>query len=246
MRRETLSAFILLAGALGACAENSPVATSPGDVAFAASANKDVAATTTIADNDLAVAPALQIRSDALGSYTNSNNLSSVIQPIGAWVLDSYNPPHGTRRVYLEFSQPIAGSGPGGGAPVAVPSGLYLARLIARCNIIGTSFLTMAPGSSMPCPLHVAFDYSGSSYAVQMNPGPAGNDPSPETNYATITCTVPSSGSAPCTGWTITPSGAGGQNVARLIKYVATGRNSTTPVNQGDFYFSFSIGVTAP
>lgn len=246
MPRTTRFAVILMIGALTACAEYNSDATSPGEVLFAAGGSKDTPVTSTISDNDVTIAPALQIRSDAFGAYTNSNTLTSVIQDIGAWVLDSYYPRNSTRKVFLEFSLPKAGSGPGGGAPVAVPSGLYKVRIISRCNILGTSFLTLAPGASMPCPLHVAFDYSGVSYAVQMNPGPSGVDPAPETNYATITCTTPSSGSGPCTAWTITPSGAGGQNVARLIKYVATGKNTTTPVNQGDFYFSFRIGVTNP
>ena len=249
MRGTPLFAFILMAGALGACAEYSADVASPGDVvAFAQQAGGDVAVTTTIADNDVTIAPTLQIRSDALGAYTNSSALTSVIQSIGAWLLDSYNPRSATRRAYLAFSQPIAGSGPGGGAPVAVPSGLYKVRAISKYNLLGTSMLTMAAGSSMPCPLHIKFDYAGGSYAVQMNPGASAGDPdgnAPETNYATITCTTPSSGSGACTAWTITPSAAGGQNVAKLLKYV-TSKGTTTAVNQGDFIFAFRIGVTRP
>lgn len=247
MPRSTRLAVILMIGAVTACAEDAAAPTAPaGTPSFAAQAGGDTPVTTTVADADLTIAPELQIRSDGLGAYVNSSKLSSVIQGSGAWVLDSYYPHNATRKIFLEFSLPIAGSGPGGGAPVAVPSGLYKVRAISRCNLLGTSFLTLAPGASMPCPLHVAFDYNGVSYAVQMNPGPSGVDPAPETNYATITCVTPSSGSGPCTAWTITPSGAGGQNVARLIKYVVVSKNTTRPVNQGDFYFSFRIGVTNP
>ena len=68
-----------------------------------------------------------------------------------------------------------------------------------------------------------------------------------------MTCLTPASGSAPCTEWRFTPSGTytapdGSleyRNVARLIKYVTT-KNTTTNVNQGDFYFSFEIRVTNP
>ena len=82
-----------------------------------------------------------------------------------------------------------------------------------------------------------------------------GSDPNgaPETQWATVTCLTPASGSAPCTEWKLTPSGThtapGGsleyRNVARLIKYVTT-RNTTTNANQGDFYFSFAIRLTNP
>lgn len=222
----------------------------PGDTAsitssVTAQAGGDVPVTATIADSDTAIAPALQIRSDNLGAYLNASTLTSVIQGIGAWVLDSYNPRNSTRRAFLEFSQPIAGSGPNGGNPVAVPSATYKVRMISKCNLLGTSFLTLAPGASMPCPLHVKFDYNGSSYAVQMNPGANPDGNAPETQYATITCVVPSSGAGPCTQWTITPSGAGNRNVAKLFKYV-TSKGTTTAVNQGNFHFSFRIGVTRP
>ena len=77
-----------------------------------------------------------------------------------------------------------------------------------------------------------------------MNPGASAGDPdgaAPETNYATITCVTPSSGTGPCTGWTITPSGTlpggGSGNVVKLFKYV-TSKGKTVPANQGDFHFS--------
>ncbi len=225
-------------------------------MAAAAKAGGDTPVTSNVADSDTSIAPALQIRSDGLGSFQNGSTLTSVIQGIGAWLLDSYTPRNSNRGVYLEFSQPIAGSGPNGGNPVAVPSAVYRVHAISKCNLLGTSFLTLAPGASMPCPLHVKFDYNGSSYAVQMNPGASAGDPdgnAPETNYATITCVNPSSGAGPCSQWRMTPSGMytapdGTQryrNVGKLFKYVAS-HGSTTPVNQGDFNFSFAIGVTNP
>ena len=239
--------LVVASATLIACGEHSPVR--PDTMAvFATQAGGDTPVTTLVADTAAVVAPTLQIRSDALGAYHNASSLTSVIQGIGAWLLDSYSPRNGTRRVYLEFSQPIAGSGPNGGNPIAVPSALYRVRAIAKCNLLGTSLLTLAPGASMPCPLHVKFDYNGSSYAVQMNPGASAGDPdgnAPETDYATITCVVPSSGAGPCTQWAITPRGAGNRNVAKLLKYV-TSKGSTTAVSQGDFTFSFLITVTNP
>jgi hypothetical protein len=206
--------------------------------------------TTTLADDDQEVATSLQIRSDGSGSYTDAQNLVSFLQKIGAWVLDSYNPSNATRRVYLEFSRPIAGSGPGGGAPVAIPSGLYYARVIARCNLYGTAMQSVGLGGTTTCPLHIRFDYGGSSYALQMNPLESSLEASyPQTDPATVTC-VASSGvpGRLCGAWRITPSGTAGggaANVAKLLKYV-TKQGRTTAVDQGDFHFSFSIGVTDP
>jgi hypothetical protein len=249
MTRSVRCGMILLVGALGACAEDPASPTSPALLtARAAATSGDMPVTAIVADNDATIAPALQIRSDGLGPYRNGSTLTSVIQGIGAWVLDSYNPRNATRRVYLEFSQPVAGSGPNGGSPVAVPSAAYLVRAISKCNLLGTAFQALAPGASMLCPLHVRFDYAGSSYAVQMNPGASAGDPdgnAPESNYATVTCVYPASGTGPCTQWTITPSGMGNRNVAKLLKYV-TSKGSTTAVNQGDFYFAFSIRSTNP
>jgi hypothetical protein len=211
--------------------------------------------TSNVADADTSIAPSLQIRSDGLGAYQNSSRLTSVIQSIGAWVLDSYTPRNSTRGVYLEFSQPIAGSGPNGGNPVAIPSAVYKVHMISKCNLYGTSMLTQAPGTTMPCPLHVGDVYVGSTkYAVQMNPYMSAADTAyPETNFANITCVVPSSGAGPCTQWRIVPSATftapdGSQrlrNVGKLLKWV-TSHGSTTAVNQGDFYFSFAITVTNP
>lgn len=250
------SAVLLIAGTLAACMGNEPV-TSPLDLPVkVSSANGDTPVTAIIADAAPGTAPSLQIRSDGLGNYQNASTLTSVIQSVGAWVLDSRNPRNGSRRLFLEFSQPITGSGPGGGAPIAVPSGLYLVRAISKCNLLGSSLLTLAPGASMPCPLHVGFDYGGGSYALQMNPGASAGDPegnAPETEYATITCTSPLSGSGPCVQWVITPSGTftagdgsvGQRNVARLLKYV-TSKGKTVATNQGDFYLSFRITVSNP
>jgi hypothetical protein len=240
---------------LAACDADAPVATGPRQLAaFAAKGNSDTPVISAMADSDPSIASSLQLRSDGLGVYQNSSTLISVIQSIGAWEFDSKNPRNGTRRVYLDFGQPVAGSGPNGGDPVAVPSALYRVRAIAKCNLVGASMWAIAPGATIACPLHIAFDYAGSGYAVQMNPNPAGDpEGAPETQFANATCVAPASGPGPCTQWKLTPSGsftaADGslqyRNVARLIKYV-TVRNTTTNVNQGDFYFSFAIGVTKP
>jgi len=248
---------LLLAGCREQTTGHETSVTSPeATFANSASPSGDTPVTTTIADADATIAPALQIRSDNLGAYRNSSTLTSIIQSVGALLLDSYNPRNSTRRVYLDFAQPVANSGPNGGDPVAIPSALYKVHMISKCNLYGNSMLTLAPGATMPCPLHVGSVFVGSDeYAVQMNPFTSA-DPNasyPETNFANITCTVPSSGVGPCTQWRITPSGTFRasdntlqfRNVGKLLKYVTINRK-VTAVNQGDFYFSFAIGVTAP
>lgn len=239
--RSTLTTLFLVA-AVGACAESpTALASRDGTVPLLALTSSGGPVTSTVADGGY------QITSDGLGSYPNSKTLTSTIQSVGAWVLDSKTVRNGTRQLRLDFGQPIAGSGPNGGDPVAVPTQLYKVRAIAKCNAYGNSMLTMTNGTTVTCPLHIAFDYAGGSYAIQMNPLATGADPdgAPETNPANVSCVAAGTGAVPCSAWTITPSGAGGVNVARLIKYV-TSKGKTTNVNQGNFYFSFSIGVTDP
>ncbi len=255
-RRRTTHAVLAVFAALAGCRNESPSVLQPdGLEVHAAKGNADTPVSTFINDFDSAIAPSLQIRSDGLGVYRNSSTLSSIVQgAAGAWVLDSQSPRNATRTLVLDFGEPVAGSGPNGDAPIAVPSGQYAVHAISKCNLYGNSMWTLAPGASMACPLHIAFTSGAFRYAVQMNPYPAGDpEGAPETQWATVTCLTPTTGSGPCTQWRLTPSGTyvapdgtvKYRNVARLIKYVTT-KTTTTNVNQGDFYFSFSISMTNP
>ena len=197
MIRSARRVLVLAIATLAACAGDDPLAAAPDLATAKAKGGGDIPVTATVADADASIAPLLQIRSDGAGAYNNSSALSSIIQAIGAWVLDSRTPGNGTRQFYLDFSEHSS----------PVPSGLYRARMISKCNLRGTSMQALAPGATMPCPLHVAFAYAGDEYALQMNPVPGGaSEGYPETNDATVTCVVPASGSGPCTTWTITPS----------------------------------------
>ena len=84
---------------------------------------KDVPVTSIVEDGASDVAPVLTIRSDAAGSYVNSKTLTSQIQGIGDWVLDSINPPRQLAGSSLDFSQPVPGSGPNGADPIGLPPG---------------------------------------------------------------------------------------------------------------------------
>lgn len=199
--------------------------------------------------------PSFQIRSDGLAAYRNSTNLQSEIQSgtTGDWVLDSYTRTNGTRTVYLDFSRPIAGSGANGGAPVAIPSGYYRFHMISKCHLAGNTFLGIAPGQTVQCPLRIGQIYAGTrQYGITMNPGvtSTGEVTWPETDYANVKC---NSTAGTCASWTLTPSGTApdgsSANVAALIETVTStgkGKTTTTDVKQGDFYMSFRIDVTNP
>jgi hypothetical protein len=195
----------------------------------------------------------MQIRSDG-AAYTNANNVQSVVFD-GDWILDTKS---STRRVFVDFTKPIPGTGPNGGAPVApFTSALVLARLTAECIRYNTNMFNMPAGSTINCPLAIFFSDSGKDYFLQMNPV-AGAYVFSETDYVNITCN--GAANSQCNNWTIEPNGAKGgcvttdclgslkQNVARLSQLVPVkGKSgSRTAVNQGDFDVAFSIGVTNP
>ena len=206
---------------------------------------KNVAVTSIVLDYAGDIAPRLNIQSDGSGSYLNSRTLTSQIQAIGDWELDARNPKGATRQIYMDFSQPIAGSAPGGGDPTSPPSGTYKFRAIAKCSLYGNSLLDFSAGAVKTCPLHVGIDYGGSTWAYVMDPYTAANGPFPETNYATVTCIYPTSGTSACSHWKITPSGTyietdgtvTYRNVAKLLE----NPTSSNPIDHGDFYVSFEI-----
>jgi hypothetical protein len=201
----------------------------------------------------------MQIRSDGAGTYTNSSSLVSIIQGAsGDWILDSKNATSPTRTVFLDFTKPIPGTGPNGGPPVApFTSALVFARLISKCHLYNNDMFTIAPGSTVNCPLAIFFSDSGNEYFLQMNPVTGTQDAFPETDYVNATCNG-TGANFQCNNWTITPNGSKGgclttdcalkQNVSRLsLRVPVKGRSgSWTAVNQGDFDLAFSIGVTNP
>lgn len=208
--------------------------------------------TTIVSDYDSGIAPALQIQSDQLGAYTESSTLQSHIAQNGVWYLDSLNPKNATRKVTLQFTQPIPGSGPNGGDPVHPGSGQYRVFAYTSCNHANyqTSLLTLPAGQTMPCPLTMQFDANGRRYFLHMNDR---NVSFPQTDHVDITCIFPTSGTSPCSQWTIRPSGTAiapdgstiYRNVASLA-YSVTAKGQTVWVKQGDFYMSFLIVATNP
>jgi hypothetical protein len=206
-----------------------------------------VPVTTIVLDYAADVAPRLNVQSDGLGVYANSKNLYSIIQSIGDWELDARNPPKATRKLTIDYLYPIPGSGPGGTDPTPPPAGTYPFRAIAKCSTYGNNMTNMTAGQVKNCPLRFGVDVGNKSYVYVMDPLKAPNGPFPQTNWATVTCIHPATGTAPCSQWRLTPSGTyidanntvKYRNVAKLLED-ATG----TPIDHGDFHVSFSVIVT--
>jgi len=219
-------------------------------VTFTQTSTADLPVTTIVSDYDSGIGPALQIQSDQGGAYKNSKTLQSMMYGAGSWEIDAYNVRNGTRGVYVAFSQPIAGTGPGGGAPIAPPSGIYVSHVTTECYRYNNNPATMAPGATISCPMAVRFDTGGKTYTIHMNPQ---NATWAGTNPVNMTCIFPTSGSGACKQWKITPSGSvvnpDGTVTTRSVgqlDVVGSSKGQTTYTRQGQFYFSFLILATNP
>ncbi len=177
---------------------------------------------------------AYNIQNDNLGSYLNgTNSVESIIQGIGDWELDMLSST--TRRVFYDFSDPVAGSDPN---PPA--NGYYPTRFLAQCSARGGKLTSLALNDSINCPLIVAIDVGTTRYSLRFN---AVNYPG--TNDVTWSCTSTLNGK--CDGWRMPsdPSGNGGKLVAQLLTIVRKG-NKTTEDPRGRFNFSFDVSLTNP
>jgi len=200
--------------------------------------NSNLPVTSTIANTDASGTLQFQIQSDDLGSYKNTKAVQSVIQPIGDWVLDTNYSSLSTRSVYLDFSQPVNGTGPNGTPSAPFASALVRARLITQCPTYGNSMLSLSGGETAQCGLVIGFDYGTTRYRLTMNP----------INYATDFVNVSCSSvgtNGQCNAWRIVPAATSGENVAKLL-LLTTVRGKIVATDQGDFYMSFSIIVTNP
>ena len=193
--------------------------------------------TTTIADAD-ANGP-LRIQSDGAVPYTNSSSVHSLIEGGSDWVLDTNYSRTPTRSAYIDFGDPIAGSGPGGGDPVApFASALVRARFIAQCHQTNVRMFAIPAGSTAICLMATGFSYGGTDYRLAMNPSNYA-----DTNWVNVTCQAAGS-NGNCISWLLGPSAIYGtpKNSTKLLKIAKNG--SVTDL--GDFYMSFSISVTNP
>ena len=225
-----------------ACSEQGVLPTSPvapsSQAGTAAKPPASIKVTSTVADG-------FHIESDGLGPYVPSKSLTSEVQPIGDWVLDTLSVAvsRSNRKISLDFSSPIPGSAPGGGDPVALPNGSYKFRAMAQCS---RSYINGDPGHPLQsftqgqvelCPLRFAFEVGTERYVLLMNKSFANiNGNFPTTDDATVTCTATISGA--CSAWLLTPSSPSGANATKLMR---TDGNGTLLEDLGDFSMSFSI-----
>jgi hypothetical protein len=206
----------------------------------------DTPVTTTIDGLGVDTTPTLRIQSDQAGSYRNSSSLSSILQAaLGDWELDMINfTSSPQRKALIDLRDPVPGSGPNGGAPIApFAYQLVRARFITKCSQNGIDMRMMQPNNLYPCPMAVAFDdASGVRYRLAENPNNF-----IETNWVQVTC-VAKDANAKCNQWKIEPSAIqmnGEQkNVAKLLKVATKPRE--TDQDMGDFYLSFTMHLTNP
>ncbi len=218
-------------------------------VTVAAQKVSNLPVTSSIEGFGVNTSPTLRVQSDQNGTYKNSKSVQSIIQPIGAWVLDTNYSNSSTRAMLIDFQEPIAGSAPDGASPVApFAYQLVKARLISKCNEYGVNPLNMVGiGSTLTCPLAVRFDYGGSSYRVVMNFLNYA-----ETNPVTLTCdgvaTPANPTTSKCAQWRIEPSVIqnDGQRkcIGKLLKLASS--NNLSDQDLGNFYFSFTFHLTNP
>lgn len=190
--------------------------------------------------------PSLRVQSDQLGAYKNSSSLQSILQAaLGDWVLDTLTYTSSPqRKVLIDLRDPVPGSGPNGGGPIAPFAFQQVrARFISKCSEWGGDMRTIPGGGTIYCPLAIAFDdASGVRYRLAMN-----SNNFPEVNPVQITC-VATDANAKCNQWKIEPSvtqlDGERKNVAKLLK-VAT-KPKQVDQDMGDFYLSFTIHLTNP
>ena len=203
---------------------------------------KDIPATSAI-DNCLG-ADFFSIRSDqtACGSglYPHSESVRSVVQTAGDWILETQpfkaTP---TRSIFVDFSNPIPGTGPNGGDPVPpFTSALVRGRFISKCHEYDVNLLDIPQDVTAICPLVLAL---GPDYGARImmdwrrNPG---------TEPVRITCTWAAAGR--CSQWTIKPYSLDPlpTSLGKLIK-ASTGPREPEQ-DLGSFRFSFRITVSIP
>src|SRR5205809_5392319 len=147
----------------------------------------DTPVTSTLDGLGVDTLPTLRIQSDQLGAYRNSSSLSSILQAaVGDWELDLLNfNSSPQRKVLIDLRDPVPGSGPNGGPPVAPFAYQSVrARFIAKCSQYSVDMRNMLPNNFYPCPLAIGFDdQTGVRYRLTMH---ANNFP--KVNLMQVTC----------------------------------------------------------
>ena len=182
--------------------------------------------------------PTYRLQSDQGGPYTSYANgpdvVVSELDLLGDWVLELNN--SATRKVLLDVREPAPG-----GAPVELPPFEHAevsARLISKCASLGNDLRALLPGSVIYCPLSIAFDYNGKSYAVRMNGNFEG------TTLAAWSC-LNVDGAGKCNQWRLEPGGVVGEEKKNIGQFVRleSSRGRLVNIDLGRYYISFQVDV---
>jgi len=193
---------------------------------------RDASATTTVTYLNPTSGIPFSIAGDNLGSYYNGvNSVSSIVQGIGNWVLDTKSST--TRSVRLDLGDQVSGpAGPFTSAQVPV-------RILSQC---ATDITTLALNATTQCPLNVSFVYGDITYGLRTG-GPineySGTDP------VTWRCLGTNAGK--CVSWEMIPSGShDGQTKSGMQLLIPATKPRNSDQLLGLYYFSFHIYVITP
>jgi len=223
--KHLLSSIVILAAALSSQAVKAAKAGKPPS---------DAPATTTIRDIDENTGLVNRIGNDSLGPYVNgADSVSSVVQGIGDWVLDTK--PSATRRVRIDLGDPVAGSGPN----PPFQSANVPARFISKCASWNIFMPGLSVGQQVNCPLSVSIEYSGETYALRSNENFGG------TEAAQWTCLARNS--TKCMSFEMIPSIVQADGQRKIVMQLVKPAAKRVPEQLlGQYYMSFDITVKTP
>jgi hypothetical protein len=193
---------------------------------------KDTSATTTITYTNPETSSPFSIAGDNLGAYLNgTDSVSSIVQAVGNWVLDTKSST--TRTVRIDLGDQVSGpAGPFTSANVPV-------RILSQCV---TNITTLALNATTQCPLNVSFVYGDTTYGLRTG----GNIKEyPGTDPVTWKCLGINAGK--CVSWEMTPSGShGGQTKSGMQLLIPASKPRGSDQLLGLYYFSFHVYVITP
>lgn len=194
----------------------------------------DSPATTDVADADAQSGAPFRIGSDGLGVYSNRvNSVSSIVQGIGDWVLDTK--PSTLRKVRIDLGDPAAAGGTAPFQAAVVP-----VRFISKCGSWGFFMPGMSVGQKVNCPLAVSIVYNGTTYALRSNENYGGTE--------SVQWTCLARNSAKCVSWEMIPSVVQADGQLKVVMQLLKPATKPHDAEQllGQYYMSFDIRVTTP
>lgn len=216
----------------------------------------DIPATSYLTDFD-ASGIAYVIQSDAMGAYTDANNVASILVANGYngitdgdWRLDLSAQTARTLRVTFTQANAVQPGDPGYTAPANPPywgTNFEAIRMENKCTLDHHDMLTMKAGDKFTCDLSLRFPPASRStfYRLEMDPTLLNE---PETQQVQVSCNAANSGG--CSDWfldpipVVNPDGSTSPGRTRARLDLVSSKGALT--NEGDFYMTFHFHVTRP